>query len=75
MKTYTCQCCKLPFEAREADRARGWARFCSKSCKAKKQESRTGQYRALKQRRENETYDADMDGAEDQGWNSHKDWM
>lgn len=42
--TYSCQCCRLPFVARTADRARGWARFCSKACKAKKQEARTGQY-------------------------------
>ena len=35
--TYKCKCCGSPFEARTADRARGWARFCSKSCKAVKQ--------------------------------------
>jgi len=31
-----CQCknCGIPFTARKADRARGWARFCSKSCAA-----------------------------------------
>jgi hypothetical protein len=33
--------------ARAADVARGWARFCSKSCKAVVQEKRTGQYTAL----------------------------
>ncbi len=38
-----CQCCKTPFTARVADRKRGWAKFCSKSCKAIKQEQRTGQ--------------------------------
>lgn len=32
-----CACCKEPFTARVADRNRGWARFCSKSCKAIKQ--------------------------------------
>lgn len=48
--TYKCQGCKLDFEARTADRARGWARFCSKSCKAVKQEQRTGQYRAFQER-------------------------
>ena len=31
------KCCKKPFEARAADVARGWGKFCSKSCKAKKQ--------------------------------------
>lgn len=39
-----CACCKTEFSAREADVRRGWGRFCSKSCKAKKQEARTGQY-------------------------------
>ena len=32
-----CKQCKQPFMARVADRKRGWGRFCSKSCKAKKQ--------------------------------------
>lgn len=36
------QCGKL-FKARAADVARGWGKFCSKSCKAVKQEQRTGQ--------------------------------
>lgn len=35
--TYRCECCREPFVARTADRARGWARFCSKRCKASKQ--------------------------------------
>lgn len=35
----TCKCkfCKEDFQARVADRKRGWAKFCSKSCKAKQQ--------------------------------------
>jgi len=37
-----CKTCGLPFTARVADRKRGWARFCSKSCKAIKQTQRTG---------------------------------
>lgn len=39
MSTVECKCkqCKQIFTARVADRKRGWARFCSKSCKAKKQ--------------------------------------
>jgi hypothetical protein len=44
--TYKCACCGDPFKARTADRKRGWAKFCSKSCKAIKQESRTGQHGA-----------------------------
>lgn len=52
MQVYKCACCGDPFEARVADRKRGWARFCSKSCKAIKQEKRTGQYRAYLNRRD-----------------------
>ena len=32
-----CKGCKEPFMARVADRKRGWGEFCSKSCKATKQ--------------------------------------
>lgn len=39
---YHCKRCRQPFAARVADRARGWARFCSKSCKAIEQTRRTG---------------------------------
>ena len=49
--TYKCANCGNPFEARTADRKRGWARYCSKSCKASKQEKRTGQFRDLLNRR------------------------
>ena len=34
---YKCKTCGNHFTARVADRARGWARFCSKSCKAIRQ--------------------------------------
>lgn len=50
MSTYKCLCCGAPFQARTVDRARGWARYCSKSCKAIKQERRTGQNAAYQQR-------------------------
>jgi hypothetical protein len=40
-ETYKCQCCGESFVARVADRKRGWARFCSKSCKAIKHVSRS----------------------------------
>lgn len=33
-----CKCCNSTFKARTADVNRGWALFCSKSCKAKDQE-------------------------------------
>lgn len=45
-----CKRCKQPFMARVADRNRGWGRFCSKSCKAIKQERRTGQHADYKHR-------------------------
>ena len=41
-----CKRCKQLFMARVADRKRGWGKFCSKSCKASEQESKTGQYYA-----------------------------
>ncbi len=46
MVTVKCKTCKNEFSARLADRKRGWARFCSKSCKAIKQERSNGQHRA-----------------------------
>ena len=48
--TRKCKYCHEPFVARSADVARGWAKFCSKSCKAKEQERRTGQHAAHKER-------------------------
>ena len=56
-----CLCCKKPFTARVADRKRGWARFCSKSCKAIKQEARTGQYAAMLSSGSSTRYDDDDD--------------
>jgi endogenous inhibitor of DNA gyrase (YacG/DUF329 family) len=40
MVTVKCQSCKQPFQARVADRNRGWGKFCSKSCKAINQTQR-----------------------------------
>ncbi len=45
-----CARCKEPFLARVADRKRGWGKFCSKSCKAIRQEGHTGNYHRYKQR-------------------------
>lgn len=42
-----CEYCGDSFNARAADVKRGWARFCSKVCKAKEQEKRTGQFSEL----------------------------
>jgi hypothetical protein len=36
--------CRKAFTAKAADIARGWGKYCSKSCKAIHQENRTGQY-------------------------------
>lgn len=49
MTERTCKWCKGKFQARTADVNRGWALFCSKSCKAMKQEKKTGQYRQLQE--------------------------
>jgi len=69
---YKCQCCQGLFTARTADRARGWARFCSKSCKAIKQEQRTGQYAAYRNR---VTDGGEFMYAGSFGeWDEHKDW-
>ena len=47
----TCKCgCKRKKMVRVADVKRGWGKFFSKSCKAKEQEKRTGQYRAYMNR-------------------------
>ncbi|MCD0496900.1 hypothetical protein LP085_08585 [Achromobacter sp. MY14] len=51
---YQCQTCGGTFTARTADRARGWARFCSKSCKANKQAARAGQHRGYLARRDSD---------------------
>jgi hypothetical protein len=40
-----CKCCSKPFLAKTADVKRGWAKFCSKSCKAKKQEQVSGNFK------------------------------
>lgn len=61
-----CQWCKQPFQARSADVKRGWALFCSKRCKAMKQEKRTGQYRNLL------TSGSDRYDDDDQSWDAHK---
>jgi hypothetical protein len=60
--------CGMPFKARSADVKRGWARFCSKSCKATAQEARTGQFaRVLAGGSGGE--DIDYEGG---GWDAHK---
>jgi hypothetical protein len=41
-----CSNCDANITVRMADHKRGWGKFCNKSCKAKHQEKRTGQYKA-----------------------------
>ena len=41
-----CKNCKNDFYARLADVTRGWGKFCSKSCKAKKQ-SNNNKYQTI----------------------------
>jgi len=69
----TCECCKQSFTARAADVARGWARFCSKRCKAIKQERETGQHRDFLERQAVRDWDHDNASA-DQSWDAHKNW-
>lgn len=52
-QTVKCKRCRCEFQARVADIKRGWGKFCSKSCKAVKQEQRTGQYKAYLQKDSN----------------------
>jgi hypothetical protein len=46
-----CKCCGAVFSARIADVKRGWSQYCTKSCKARVQERKNGQYRAYLQGR------------------------
>ncbi len=63
-----CECgCGRIFYPRVADVKRGWGRFYSKACKARKQEKQTGQHAAL-QRSSGQLFDEP-----DQGWDAHKD--
>lgn len=72
--------CSNEFEAKQSDINRGWGKFCSKSCKAVKQEQRTGQYKNLLENRIDMISDfievdiSDMDfGASDGGGYNDKD--
>lgn len=40
-----CDVCKNEFMAKVADRKRGWARCCSKSCAATKSNKKTGKFK------------------------------
>lgn len=63
-----CARCGSEFQARKADVDRGWARFCSKSCKAKKQSAaRAHGSQMPKWARDDLQFDEDMYGATG-GW-------
>lgn len=57
MTVCKCKNCGTGFQARLADVKRGWARFCSKSCKAKRQEARTGQFARYQRRQDHQDHD------------------
>lgn len=59
-----CAHCGAPKEVREADRRRGWGLYCDKSCKAKAQEKRTGQYAAYRRRQNRGPYEPGYFGGE-----------
>lgn len=72
----TCQWCKAPFTARVADVKRGWAKFCSKSCKASEQEKRTHQnanHKQLMHQIDEERMYHEANAANEMGWDGHKD--
>lgn len=88
MPIVNCKWCSKGFNARQADLNRGWGTFCSKSCKAKKQESKTGQYKNYINNPKQQTHESRamkyfldmeimheiaMDDSE-AGWDGHKDY-
>lgn len=63
-----CKNCGKDKKVRKADAKRGWGKFCSKVCKAKDQERRTGQYLAFLERQDD--YLGDL--SDEQGTFAHK---
>lgn len=70
-KQYTCEkpACRKIFTAKKADRRRGWARFCSKSCAAwvreKKMDRQGYRLSPREQRRREEDRDLVFAGHDD----------
>ena len=72
-KEIKCKCgCGRKKEVRIADVKRGWGKFYSKSCKAKWQENKTGQY--SKYLRKEKAYANNEDYNEPECWDEHKDY-
>lgn len=73
-KSKPCEWCGKLHEVRVADLNRGWGRFCSKRCKAMKQEKRTGQNAAYQERREQRREGGEFVYVGGFGpWDDHKD--
>lgn len=66
MTACKCGSCGITFQARTADVKRGWGKFCSKSCKAKKQTAEK-RHEMPKWLRDDMQFDDDMYGATS-GW-------
>ena len=69
MADFSCKHCNKTFKARVVDRNRGWAQFCSKSCKAFHQ----AKLRAIMA--EIESYDNEEIDWSHGGWDEHKEWI
>ena len=52
MVSVNCDVCRRVFQAKSADRKRGWARCCGKRCAAIKREKRTGAFAAYRNRQQ-----------------------
>ena len=71
---YKCISCGKDFAARKADRKRGWARSCSKSCAATASNAATGKFQKFLSggSQADSDHEEIMDGLE-MGWDAHKD--
>ena len=67
--------CRAKFMARSADVKRGWGRFCSKSCKASEQESRTHQNANHFAARQRGDGDMDVDEVIGYQYDAVKGWL
>lgn len=72
----TCKCgCGRKKDVRLSDIKRGWGKFYSKSCKAKYQERKTGQYKNYWRMRDEIEAERDHGYAmveSERGWDGHK---
>jgi hypothetical protein len=68
-----CEHCGKAIKVRQADLNRGWGKFCSKSCKAKRQEQKTDQYsRYLNRQFSTSDRTEDLIDDHDYSWDAHK---